>query len=339
MKRPDGFDPRARPTVTEPPVAPRVRRGGKKDAPSPTAPSAAAPSAPVRPPLSGANPATPTRPGAPQQPSTDRPSAQSAQLSEREARRDLKRAAKQRKRFEKGEIKRFTRRARTRRVAWLSAAGVVVVLVAVLLVAVYSPLLALRTVTVDGTSRVDAATVVDAIDGQVGTPIALVDYDAITRELADFPLIRSYVTEIVPPHTLVVHVVERAPVVAVANGAKFDLLDPAGIVVQSSDARPDGFPLVDIGGQDVDSPSFAAVVEVLLSLPAPLLAQVDTISASTKDNVSFVLRGVGQTVVWGSSDDSAVKAATLAAMVGNQDESDLLEYDVSAPGSVVVTPR
>jgi cell division protein FtsQ len=143
----------------------------------------------------------------------------------------------------------------------------------------------------------------------------------------------------VPPHTLVVHVVERAPVAVVADGATFDLLDPAGIVVQSSDARPDGFPLVDIGGQEVGSTSFASVVEVLLSLPAPLLAQVDTISASTKDDVTFVLRGVGQTVVWGSSDDSAIKARTLAAMVGNQDESDLLEYDVSAPGSVVVTPR
>ncbi|MCU1543639.1 MAG: hypothetical protein JWM50_1504 [Microbacteriaceae bacterium] len=332
MKRPEGFDPRAQPTATEPPATPRMRRPGKKEVP----PGVSA--QPVRP--ASKTPAAPSRPAA-LHPEAAEPSprASNAQWSAREARRDLKRAANARRRFEKGEIKRFTRRARTRRVAWLSAAGVVVVLVAVLLVAVYSPLLALKTVTVDGTSRVDAAAVVDAIDGQVGTPIALVDYDAITRKLADFPLIRSYVTEVVPPHTLVVHVVERAPVAVVADGATFDLLDPAGIVVQSSDSRPDGFPLVDIGGQEVGSTSFASVVEVLLSLPAPLLAQVDTISASTKDDVTFVLRGVGQTVVWGSSDDSAIKARTLAAMVGNQDESDLLEYDVSAPGSVVVTPR
>jgi cell division protein FtsQ len=263
----------------------------------------------------------------------------SAKTSEREARRALKRAARERRRFERGEIKRFTRRARNRRVAWLSVAGIAAVLVTVLLIAVYSPLLALRTVTVDGTSRVDSAAVVDAVDGQIGTPLALVDYDSITRELAEFPLIRSYVTEVVPPDTLVVHIVERAPVVAIVDGAQFDLLDPAGIVVQSSDTRPEGFPLVDIGGKDVDSPAFGSVVEVLLSLPAPLLAEVDTISASTKDDVRFVLRGVGQSVVWGSSDDSAYKASTLAAMIATRDPAALLEYDVSAPGSVVVTPR
>jgi cell division protein FtsQ len=347
MKRPEGFDPpRASPAGDEKPT--RSRRGRAEGQPTsavprvtptvrPVPPAASVPTAPAAAPADAARPSSPTH-----TPTTDGPRggrADAARSSERDARRELKRAARQRRRYEKGEIKRFTRRARNRRVAWLSVAGVALVLVAVLLVAVYSPLLALKTITVDGTSRVDAAAVVDAVDGQVGTPLALVDYDAITRELAEFPLIRSYVTEVVPPDTLLVHVIERAPVVTVVDGAEFDLLDPAGIVVQSSETRPEGFPLVDLGGKDVDSAAFTSVVEVLLSLPAPLLAQVDTISASTKDDVTFVLRGVGQSVVWGSSDDSAYKASTLTAMVATQDAESLVEYDVSAPGSVVVTPR
>jgi cell division protein FtsQ len=305
----------------------------------PVLPGTARPSVPTteKEPEKGRTAEKPARPA--RRPAAATAASSPAKTSEREARRGLKRAARERRRFERGEIKRFTRRARNRRVAWLSVAGIAAVLVTVLLIAVYSPLLALRTVTVDGTSRVDAAAVVDAVDGQIGTPLALVDYDSITRELAEFPLIRSYVTEVVPPDTLVVHIVERAPVVAIVDGAQFDLLDPAGIVVQSSDTRPEGFPLVDIGGKDVDSPAYGSVVEVLLSLPAPLLAEVDTISASTKDDVRFVLRGVGQSVVWGSSDDSAYKASTLAAMIATRDPAALLEYDVSAPGSVVVTPR
>jgi len=290
-------------------------------------PGSATPPEPTAPPQKSKRAARPQRVVAP------------AVLSERDARRELARAARERRRFEKGEVKRFTRRSRTRRTIWLSIGGVVVVLSIVLAVAVYSPLLALRTVTVDGTARVSAEEVTKAVESQLGTPVALIDYDTITDQLAKFPLIRSYVTEVVPPGTLLIHIVERAPVGAVVNGAEFELLDPAGIVVQSTPTRPEDVPLINIGDQDAESAAYASVVEVLLALPAPLLAQVDTITATTKDDVSFVLRGVGQSVVWGSSENSEYKARTLAAMVPNQDPDKLLEYDVSAPGSVVVTPR
>jgi cell division protein FtsQ len=343
MKRPEGFDPPSAAPAADEKVRPR--RGRVDDAaagsaaPRPRATGGARAVPPAEAPAPAAAPTAPTTRPATIAGESPARRARAARAAEREARRDLRRAGRKRRRFEKGEIKRFTRRARNRRVVWFTVGGIAIALVGVLLVAVYSPLLALRTVSVDGTSRVDAAAVVDALDGQVGTPLALVDYDSITRELADFPLIRSYVTEVVPPDTLLVHIIERSPVVAVVDGAEFDLLDPAGIVVQSSDTRPEGFPLIDIGGADVESTAYSSVVEVLLSLPAPLLAEVDTISASTKDDVGFVLRGVGQSVVWGSSDDSALKARTLAAMVANQDADARVEYDVSAPGSVVVTPR
>ena len=291
----------------------------------------------------GAAPAPASTPTAPKGGRNAKPDKRarkvSAATTERDARRELARAARERRRFERGEVKRFTRRSRSRRRIWISLSLVLAVLVAVLAVAIYSPLLALRTVSVDGTARVDAQAVVTAVDSQLGTPLALIDYDEITDELAKFPLIRSYVTEMVPPDTLVIHVVERAPVAAIVNGANFELVDPAGIVVQSSSTRPDGVPIISIGDQDAKSAAFASVVEVLLALPPELLAQVDTISATTQDNVTFALRGVGQTVVWGSSENSAYKARVLAAMVAHEDAAAKLEYDVSAPGSVVVTPK
>ena len=59
----------------------------------------------------------------------------------------------------------------------MSAIGIVGLLVAVLLIAVFSPILALRTIQVDGVSAIPASTVQRALSSQLGTPLAL------TREI------------------------------------------------------------------------------------------------------------------------------------------------------------
>ena len=254
------------------------------------------------------------------------------------ARADLRRAARDRRRFERAEVRRFTRRARNRRIGIAAVAGVIVTLLGLVLVAVYSPILALRTVTVDGTSRVDAALVQDAVDGQLGTPLALLDYDRITRELAAFPLIRSFVTEVVPPDALLIHVTERQPVGQLQTAGVFELVDPAGITVQESVERVPGVPVIDLAGGAVPGAEFEAVVEVLLALPPDLLARVDGASARSQDDVSLVLVGVGQGVEWGSADDSAGKAALLEALIAVIDPSRPGTFDVSAPSNGIFHP-
>ncbi len=235
-------------------------------------------------------------------------------------------------------MRRFTRRARNRRLATAAIVGVLITLAGLVLTAVYSPILALRTITVEGTSRVSAEQVMAAVDEQMGTPLALIDYGKITNQLGAFPLIRSYVTETIPPSTLVIHVVERAPVGAIKVGSTFQLVDPAGVVVQESSERAAGIPLIDIGGASTSSEAFDSVVEVLVSLPATLLAQVDSVSAKTHDDVSLVLTGVGQRVIWGSATDSAAKAALLAALIAVTDPGRAGAFDVSAPSNGVFRP-
>lgn len=222
--------------------------------------------------------------------------------------------------------------------AFAAVGGIIVTLALLVVTAVYSPILALRTIRVDGTTRIDPAEIVAATDDQLGTPLALLDYERMTSNLSVFPLIRSYVTEIVPPDTLLIHVTERQPVGSVASASGFDLVDPAGIVVQQSPQRLTGVPVIDLAGASTASPSFAAVVEVLLALPPDLLAQVDSITASTKDDVSFVLTGVGQAVHWGSADESERKATLLAALIRLTDPSSTGTFDVSAPGNGVFRP-
>ncbi len=206
------------------------------------------------------------------------------------------------------------------------------------LVAIYSPLLALRTITVDGTSRVSAEAVQAAVADQLGTPLALLDFERITAQLGEFPLIRSYVTETVPPDTLLIHVVEREPVGQILADSRYLLVDPAGITVQESADRVPGVPVIELGAEDTSSVVFAATVEVLLALPPTLLAQVDTISARTQDDVSLVLSGLGQRVQWGSADGSGEKAALLAALIAVTDPASEGEFDVSAPSNGIFRP-
>ena len=327
MKRPEGFDPAGQ-KPRSPAAPPRASKPAQKPLPPKQQPQKAelAPKPQAKP-----QPRTvPLRQPVPRPSRQPRPDAA--------ARADLRAAAKERRRFERAEVRRFTRRARSRRLAVAVLAGTVATLVGLVFLAIYSPILALRVVTVDGTSRVDATEVVAAADGQLGTPLALLDYDAITRELSAFPLIRSYVTEIVPPDTLVIHVTERQPVGTVQANGVFELVDPAGITVQQSAERIPGVPIIDLGTGDRDGPGFRSMVEVLLALPPELLATVDRVSASTQDDVTLTLAGVDQSVIWGSADDSAKKARLLAALIGLTPAGSAGVFDVSAPGNGVFRP-
>jgi cell division septal protein FtsQ len=277
---------------------------------------------------------TASRPGEPDAATTPIGAGVRAAETAREARA----ARKRRRLHERAEVRRFTRRSRHRRAAWLTTGGIVVVLGISILVAVFSPLMALQRIEVKGTSRVDDTALRRALSDQIGTPLARLDSAAIRRDIAAFPLIESYVTEESPPHTLVVTVTERTPVVTVQNGKSFDLVDPAGIVVQSSTKRPDTMPLADVGSAKLGSSVFRTMTEVVLALPSAVRTQVSGVAASTADDVTLTMKD-GSRVVWGSPDDSAAKAALLDALVKDhaaRAPDTAVEYDVSAPDNGII---
>lgn len=207
---------------------------------------------------------------------------------------------------------------------------IVALLAAVLAVAVFSPILALRTVTVEGATTIKASAIRAALDDQVGTPLALLDTGKIDRDLARFTLIRSYATAVVPPNTLVVRIVERQAIAVIQNGDAFDQVDPAGVVLKTSATRA-GLPVIDIGSGKAGGAAFSAAVKVLLAMPRSVARQVQTVSATTLDDVSLTLTGNSHTVIWGSSADSEAKALTLASMLGIKKCRVLPVLNVTAP--------
>jgi cell division protein FtsQ len=247
-------------------------------------------------------------------------------LSPREAR-------KRRRRVERAEVKRFTANSRRLRRNWLLGIGGIVTLALIAVLAAYTPLLSVREIQVEGAFRVNSDAVIQDLSSEIGSPFPLVDDTAIKAALVKYPLIESYSVQARPPSTLVVRLVERTPVGAVSTPAGFSVVDAAGVVIEESESRPPNYPLIAVDG-GTEAAGFQPAAAVLRSLPADVFATVDEVTATTQDDVTFRLRDSDASVVWGSSDESKLKAYTLTKLMASQPGFDV--YDVSSPSVAVV---
>jgi cell division protein FtsQ len=249
--------------------------------------------------------------------------------------REIWKASRARRRALRAEVRRFTVRQRRRRAAWLGAAASVVLLALGTIGAAYSPLFAVERIVVTGTQQLDAEEVAAALDGQIGTPMPLIDESAVRAELIAFPLIETYALEARPPHELVVRIIERTPIGLIQTRAGYTLVDAAGVALSTSATPRTGTPMLDIAG-GVDSDAFAAAGQVMRSLPADIRGQVTTVAAATPDDVTLTLGGTNTQVVWGSAERSAEKALLLQRMMVSHPPTAVTAYDVSSPEAVVV---
>lgn len=202
----------------------------------------------------------------------------------------------------------------------------------------YSPLMAVTTIDVEGADQIKGSRIVDDLSAQRGTPLPLVDQRAIKAKLVKYPLIQSYTVEARPPGTLVVRLIERDPVGVLKTGSRYALVDPAGVAVRTADKRIDGYPIIEVKG-GVDGTGFASAAAVLRALPDSVRDKVDTITASTHDDVTLTFEKTEATVTWGSADSSAVKAEALLKLMKAYPPKKVSSYDVSSAKNVVVTPK
>ncbi|MCM3613453.1 FtsQ-type POTRA domain-containing protein [Microbacterium enclense] len=249
--------------------------------------------------------------------------------------RDVWRASRARRRVMKAEVKRFTVRSRRRRNIWIGVGAAILVTVVGTAGAAYSPLFAVERIDVVGTSQLDAAAVTEALNGQLGTPLALVDDSAVKAALVRFPLVESYTLEARPPHDLVVNVVERTPIGAMQTAAGFTVVDAAGVALSTTPDAPAGQPVLEIA-EGTGSAAFHAAGRVVRALPDAVRSQVTGVTASTPDDVTLTLGASGSKVVWGSADRSAEKAVVLDRLMQKSPPDRAKEYDVTSPEAGVV---
>ncbi|WAH97911.1 cell division protein FtsQ/DivIB [Arthrobacter sp. MMS18-M83] len=223
-------------------------------------------------------------------------------------------------------------KGRKRRRTVLAALAIIVALVAgIMAAAIYSPVFAVRTVTVDGAKLLQPAAVQKALEPVKGKPLPQINDAEIAALLKPLVQVRSVSTEARPPSELLVHITERVPVALVKNGDSYLLVDVDGVKLGST---PDNasVPLPVIDGQGANQDLFKAITAVLATLPADVLAKMASASAKSPDAVELKLTD-GKIVVWGNADEKELKARVLEALLKApaNPKVPVNVYDVSAP--------
>lgn len=214
--------------------------------------------------------------------------------------------------------------ARNRKPLYLTAVAVVVV-VALGLVAWFSPLLSARTITVVGNVGVPSEEVLAALAVPAGTPLLRVDAGAAAQRVAAIAKVDHARVERRYPSTIRVTVVERTPAVFYDAPEGTHLMDASGVAYAIEPAPP-GVPRLKVADPSRDDPATMDALTALNALPAPLRPQVTEISAGSLSDIHLTLAD-GRQLVWGSADGSTYKAAIVLPLLGQPGQV----YDVSSP--------
>lgn len=231
---------------------------------------------------------------------------------------------------------RFRARRRLRRrtrLALLAAAGVVAVVIGGWLVS-RSSLFDLRTVTVEGTSRLSPAQVVAATGVRRGESLFRLDPEGVARRVSRLPAVASAAATRHWPHGLVVRVTERRPAAVVDTGGTAVLLDRTGVAFATDPKPPPGLvPVTVTGPVQVAShpatPGNAAARAAMIALgalPPRVRGEVTGVRAPSPLSVTIELKGE-RSVVWGAATSNARKAAVLRVLLRRPAHV----YDVSTP--------
>ena len=223
----------------------------------------------------------------------------------------------------------YARRRRFRRVA--IAVLAVVVVVTLVWVVMFSSVLAVRRVAVDGETTLTESQVRRAADVRIGQPLARIDGAAIEARVAAMERIQSVTVSRSWLHTVRITVVERTPVAWLTVGGVIRGLDRYGIDFRTYDKAPKGLLEAEVTAtsprqRQQTLEAVAAVVQLIEDDDPALRKQVQAVSAATKDSIELNLTK-GRTVLWGSRADSSHKLTVLRALL----RIDAKRYDVSAP--------
>nr|WP_237466693.1 FtsQ-type POTRA domain-containing protein [Leucobacter chromiireducens] len=189
--------------------------------------------------------------------------------------------------------------------------------------------MAVREVQLVGASSVDEAAVAEALSRFEGVPLALVDDADVHRALEPFPLIQRYAVERTPPHTMTVRIEERVPVISLPAEGGIGQYDAAGVLLGVQEAAPAGVPLGAEAVTDLSSAAFQSAARALRDMPAELRALIVSVSATSGQDVTFVLTN-GIEVLWGDAEQTKRKALVLSSMLGSLGDHPVEHVDVSS---------
>ncbi|MEV6431830.1 FtsQ-type POTRA domain-containing protein [Nocardia sp. NPDC051463] len=206
----------------------------------------------------------------------------------------------------------------------------VCVLVALGVLAWFTPALSVRTVRIDGLVAVPELQVREQLEIPSGRSMLRIDTTSVAARVAGIPKVHTVRVQRVFPSTVKVTVEERTPVLFFDSPQGAHLMD-AESVEFAIEPAPIGVPKLLTRHPGSDDPVTRAAVSVMVALPPALNVQVDEVVARSISDISLNLQD-GRTVLWGGTNDAQRKAAVVLPLLTR----DGTVYDVSSPNLVTV---
>ena len=233
--------------------------------------------------------------------------------------------------------RRFTRRQWRRRwLAWRYVVAIVLILGLVgggIYAVYFSRWLSVQGVEVSGTETLSAGVVRKAARVPEGDPLATVDLNAIRARVEALAPVRSADVSRQWPDQVLVVVEERVAVAVVEIGGEIRGMDETGVLFRDYRSAPDDLPLVK-AGPEAGSEDLREAATVVAALPPDLVGTVTRLEVDSVDEIRLVLRDE-RIVVWGSAEDSSLKAEVLAQLLQQPGTT----YDVSVPSRPTTSDR
>jgi cell division protein FtsQ len=231
--------------------------------------------------------------------------------------------------------RRFARRQWLRRwLVWRYVIGsvlLVLLTVGVIWLVFLSSVLTVKHVEVQGDRQLSQQRILDAANVPTGTHLAQLDLEAIRSRVSALAPVKRVDVSREWPDGVLIKVTERKAVAVVAIGGRYQAMDADGVLFRDYQRPPVGMPQV-VSTSGAGSEALAQAARVISALPSGLAPRVDHVAVRGVDQISLVLRG-GATVIWGSDDQSGVKAQVLAKLLPHPARV----YDVSVPGQPVTS--
>lgn len=213
----------------------------------------------------------------------------------------------------------------------LGVGAVVVIVVALVLVAFFTPLMSVRNTTIDGAKGVQSGEILHAADVPSGTPLLRVDTRVVAQRVAAIASIESARVQREYPSSLRITVVERRPTARVVDSDKVHILDRTGVsyLTYATKGLPGEFaalPVFTTPNPGPSDPTTVAAMKATAGLPAEISEQLIAVDASSPVDIEFTLKG-NRKVIWGDSARGDEKARTLGYLLSRKAS----EYNVSSP--------
>jgi cell division protein FtsQ len=229
-----------------------------------------------------------------------------------------------------------------RRLRWIVAGVVVLVAVCVALLALHTPLLALRHATVQGAQHTGSQAVLQAAGLLTDPPLIDVDPKSVATHVEALPWVAHAVVVRHWPDSVTIIVTERVPLGALARpGGGVALVDASGRVLAWQESAPPGLVLVApvTPGPPGTVLARAALpaLQVAAALPSSLAARVVQVRADARGMVTVELRG-GLSAVLGSTGALDAKLSSLASVLAGAHVSAPDVINVTIPDEPTVGP-